>query len=159
LCNDFEFFYTQTLKNNRDDLDLFVQNIQKHFKAYKRKNPNFIYLIIYEKHKDGNNYHLHGLVGGLGLDLYVNDNGYYSLKDFEDLGYNSISKIQDKLKVSNYITKYLTKDFVKTSKGSTYFRSNGLNLAKRIIIDDLCLDNLKLKYENEFVKIYKENLS
>lgn len=156
LCNDFEYFYTQTLKNNRSDLDNFVKEIQKHFKAYKRKNPNFVYLIIYEKHKDGKCYHLHGLVGGLGLDLYKNDYGYYSLADFEDLGFNSISKIQDKLKISNYITKYITKDFVKTSKGSSYFRSNGLKLARRIEVDYIDFTSLNLKYENDFVKIYEE---
>ena len=78
LCNDFKYFYTQTLKENRYDLDEFVHQIKKRFKAYKRKNKNFIYLIIFEKHKDGA-YHLHGLVGGLGIDLYENKNGYLSL--------------------------------------------------------------------------------
>lgn len=156
ICNDFEYFYTQTLKDNRENLDNFVKDIQKHFKAYKRKNKNFIYLIIYEKHKDGKSYHLHGLVGGLGLDVYENNNGYLSLADLEDLGFNSLSKIQDKQKVSNYITKYISKDFVKTSKGQSYFRSYGLKEAKRTYIDDLDTTNLKLKYENDFVKIYKE---
>ena len=159
LCNPFEFFYTQTLKQNRYDLDNFIKEIQKMFKAYKRKNKNFIYLIIYEKHEDGA-YHLHGLVGGLGLDVYTNDNGYLSLADLEVLGFNSLKRLgttaEDKAKVANYITKYITKDFLKTLKGSTYFRSNGLKTAKRTVIDDIDFTKLDLKYENDFVKIFKE---
>lgn len=116
LCNPFEYFFTQTLNSDFDryNLDEFKSNIQKLFKAYKRKNPNFIYLIIYEKHKDGA-YHLHGLVGGLGSDVYLNSNGYFSLSFFEVLGFNSLSKIIDKVKISHYITKYITKDNIKTS--------------------------------------------
>lgn len=116
LCNPFEYFFTQTLNTDFDryNLDKFKQNIQKLFKAYKRKNPNFIYLIIYEKHKDGA-FHLHGLVGGLGPDLYLNSNSYFSLLFFEVLGFNSLSKIVDKIKIAHYITKYITKDNVKTS--------------------------------------------
>lgn len=155
LCNDFEYFYTQTLKENRYDLDEFVQQIKKRFKAYKRKNKDFIYLIIFEKHKDGA-YHLHGLVGGLGIDVYKNQNGYLSLYDFEELGFNSLSKIKDKIKVSSYITKYITKDFVKTSSGYSYFHSKDLNFARRFYLDDVDTTKLKLSFESEFIKIYKE---
>lgn len=159
LCNDFEYFYTQTLKENRFDFDNFIKEIQKRFKAYKRKNKDFIYLIIYEKHKDGA-YHLHGLVAGLGLDLYTNKNGYLSLSDFEDLGFNSLKKLgltdEDKSKVASYITKYITKDFIKSSKNQSYFRSYGLKTAKRTVIDDIDYNKLDLKYENDFVKIFKE---
>ena len=99
LCNNFEFFYTQTLKDNRYDLENFKKSIREKFKAYKRKNKDFIYLIIYEKHKDGA-FHLHGLIGGVGNDLYINNYGYYSLAFFECLGFNSISVIKDIKKTS-----------------------------------------------------------
>lgn len=155
LCNDFKYFYTQTLKENRYDLDEFVQQIKKRFKAYKRKNKDFIYLIIFEKHKDGA-YHLHGLVGGLGIDLHKNNNGYLSLYDFEELGFNSLSEIKDKIKVSSYITKYITKDFVKTSSGYSYFHSKDLNFAKRFYLDDFDFSTLKLEFENDFVKIFRK---
>lgn len=163
MCNDFEYFYTQTLNDNRYDLDNFVDEIKKRFKAYKRKNENFIYLIIYEKHKDGA-YHLHGLVGGLGIDVYKNKNGFLSLACLEDLGFNSLKKIGrtdiDKIKVSNYITKYITKDFLKTSTGFSYFHSKGLKTAKRKVFQpetfNHIIDYLELKYENDFIKIYEE---
>lgn len=155
LCNDFEYFFTQTLKDNRYDLENFKKNIQAKFKAYKRKNKDFIFLIIYEKHKDGA-FHLHGLVGGLGNDLHINDNGYYSLSFFEELGYNSLSAIKDKLKVSHYITKYLSKDPVKTDSNVSYFHSRGLKFAKRFYIDDLDTSFLKKSFENDYIVKFKE---
>ena len=127
LCNDFDYFFTQTLNtnHNRYDLNQFKSLIQRKFKAYKRINPAFKYLIIYEKHKDGA-YHLHGLVSGLGLDVYKNSNNYLSLAFFEDLGFNSLSKIKDNVKVSHYITKYISKNIEKTNTGYSYFHSQGL---------------------------------
>lgn len=155
LCNDFKYFYTQTLKDNRYDLESFKKAIQEKFKAYKRKNEDFIYLVIYERHKDGA-FHLHGLIGGVGNDLYENHNGYYSLAFFEDIGYNSISAIKDKVKVSSYITKYLTKDIVKTDSKMSYFHSRDLKFARRLKFDDFDYSNLELSYENDFIKIFKE---
>lgn len=155
LCNEFEYFYTQTLKDNRYDLENFKKSIHKKFKAYKRINKNFIFLIIYEKHKDGA-FHLHGLIGGVGNDLYVNNNGYYSLAFFEDLGFNSISAIKDKEKTSSYITKYISKDITKTDSNMSYFHSRGLKFARRLKFDDFDYSSLSFCYENEFIKIYKE---
>lgn len=157
LCNDFEYFFTQTLNtnHNRYDLNEFKLLIQKKFKAYKRKNSDFKYLIIFEKHKDGA-YHLHGLVSGLGQDVYINSNNYLSLAFFEDLGFNSLSKIKDNVKVSHYITKYISKDMEKTSSGYTYFHSQGLKTCKKTVLDFNEFKNyLILTYENEFIKKYK----
>ena len=149
-CNEFTFFFTQTLKYNRYDLNCFKKEIQRKFKAYKRKNKDFIYLIIYEKHKDGA-FHLHGLVGGIGEDFYINNNNYLSLAFFEDLGYNSLSKIKDKLKISNYITKYITKDFEKTDTGYSYFHSKSLNVPLVETVKSIP-KNCKLVFENDYLK-------
>ena len=149
-CNNFEYFFTQTLIENRDDLETFKKNIQKKFKAYKRINKNFIYLIIFEKHKDGC-YHLHGVVGGLGSDVYINDNFYLSLKFFEDLGYNSLSRIKNIFKISNYITKYITKDLIKTESGYSYFHSKNLNVPIREKVKYIPV-NAELIFENDYIK-------
>lgn len=149
-CNNFQFFFTQTLKDNRYDLNCFKKEIQRKFKAYKRKNKDFIYLIIYEKHKNGA-FHLHGLVGGIGDDFYINDNGYLSLKFFEDLGFNSLSKIKDKIRVSNYIIKYMTKNLEKTETGYSYFHSKNLNVPFVERVKHLP-KNCKLVFENDYLK-------
>lgn len=156
LCNDFEYFYTQTLNSNynRYDLEEFKKIIQKKFKAYKRKYSNFKYLIIFEKHKNGA-YHLHGLIAGLGVDVYINSNNYLSLAFFEDLGFNSLSKIKDNIKVSHYITKYITKDFEKTASGYSYFHSQNLKTAQKTELNfNEYKNELNLVYENEFIKKY-----
>lgn len=157
LCNDFEYFYTQTLNSNYDryDLEEFKKIIQKKFKAYKRKNTNFKYLLIFEKHKNGA-YHLHGLLSGLGIDVYTNSNNYLSLAFFEDLGFNSLSKVKDNIKVAHYITKYITKDFEKTASGYSYFHSKNLKTAQKTELNfNEYKDDLNLVYQNEFIKKYK----
>lgn len=54
LCNNFEYFYTQTMNNNYDRYNLndFKKILLKKFKSYKRINKDFKYLIIFEKHKN-----------------------------------------------------------------------------------------------------------
>ena len=39
-CNNFQYFYTQTIKNDRFNLDNFKSIIQKKFKAYIIKKSN-----------------------------------------------------------------------------------------------------------------------
>lgn len=156
LMNDFEYFYTQTINScyDRFNLEDFKSLILKKFKAYKRINHNFIYLIIFEKHKNGA-FHLHGLVGGLGIDLHKNLNGYDTLEFFTDIGFNSLSKIKDKERVSNYILKYISKDISKTLSGYSYFHSKGLKLPTKEEIHIDRFENLKLIYENKFLKKFR----
>lgn len=156
IMNNFDYFYTQTINSNYDrfNLEEFKKIILKKFKAYKRINKDFIYLIIFEKHLDGA-FHLHGLVSGLGIDLHKNSNGYDTLEYFTDIGYNSISKIKNKIAISNYILKYISKDFCKTLSGYSYFHSKNLKLP---IIQETYIDtfsNLKLIFENEYIKKYE----
>lgn len=156
LMNDFQYFYTQTINSNYDrfNLEEFKTLILKKFKAYKRINKDFIYLIIFEKHKNGA-FHLHGLVGGLGIDLHKNNNGYDTLEFFTDIGFNSLSKIKDKERVSNYILKYISKDITKTLSGYSYFHSKNLKLPikEEIFIDNF--NNLQLIYENKYLKKFR----
>lgn len=61
LCNNFEYFATLTVDKNycdRYDVDICQYNLKKLFKAYKRKNKNFAYLFITERHLDGA-FHFH----------------------------------------------------------------------------------------------------
>lgn len=61
LCNDFEYFATFTLDPNKCDrysLTECQELLRKKLKALKRKNKNFAYLFITEKHKDGA-FHFH----------------------------------------------------------------------------------------------------
>ena len=155
LSNDFEYFFTQTFNINRDDNDFLCELLQKKFKAYKRKNKDFKYVYIFEKHKDNKSYHIHGLVKGLGDDVYINKNGYLSLRFFEDIGFNSLKKINDsvddKKRVANYILKYITKDLFKTSKNQRYFCSKDLKRPIKKCYKKYSIENFNVLYENDFI--------
>ena len=63
LCNDFQYFFTSTVNSelaDRYSLSECQKNIRKIMKSIKRKNKDFIYLFITEKHKDGA-FHFHSL--------------------------------------------------------------------------------------------------
>ena len=135
LCNDFEYFSTLTINSDMADrfsLDNCQQLLKKLLKKIKRKNKNFRYIFITEKHENGA-FHFHGLIGGINKeDFVLNDNGYYHLPIFTDnLGFNSFSPIVDYSKCCNYITKYITKDCVKNSHNQVYISSRGLKKATR----------------------------
>lgn len=150
FCNDFNFFATFTINSevcDRYSLDACQNELKKMLKAYKRKNPNFKYLFITEKHKNGA-FHFHGLVSGLS-DFYVNDNGYLSSKHWDKLGFNSFSKIKDYNKTCNYITKYISKDCVRNSHNQIYICSRGL---KRPDVYEIPKVDIDWQFENDFVK-------
>ena len=63
-----------------------------------------------EFHKDGA-IHFHGLLYIDEKELIENDNGYLTWLRYQNrFGYISLSKILNKEKTANYISKYLSKD-------------------------------------------------
>lgn len=152
LSNDFEYFATITVaseKADRFNLDECQEKLRKIFKKLKRKNKNFAYIFITEKHKDGA-FHFHGLVRGL-EDFYINNNNYLSHSAFDALGFNSFSKIKSYIKCCNYITKYITKDCVRNSRGTVYISSRHLKKADVYEYKDINFDDYS--FNNDFVSI------
>lgn len=152
LCNDFEYFATFTVNSEKCDrytLNDVQDKIKKILHKIKRKNKDFAFLIITEKHKDGA-FHFHGLIKGIN-DLYLNDNGYYSSYIFSnELGFNSFSKILDYTKCCNYITKYITKDCIKNSHNQIYISSRGLKKATKEEFQNI---DFIPTFTNEYVSI------
>ncbi len=150
LCNDFQYFATITVNSancDRFSLSECQRTLKKKLHKLKRKNSNFAFIFITEKHKNGA-FHFHGLVKG--IDMYVNSNGYLSNKVFDEIGYNSFSLIKDYNKCCNYITKYITKDCIKNENNQIYFCSRGLKRATKYDIDII---DLNWNFENDFCKI------
>ena len=152
LCNDFEYFATFTVNNEKCDrysLNEVQDKLKKVLHKIKRNNKDFAFLIITEKHKDGA-FHFHGLVKGIN-DLFINDNGYLSSKIFNnELGFNSFSKIKDYTKCCNYILKYITKDCIKNSHNQIYISSRGLKKATR---EEFTNIDFTPTFTNDFVEI------
>lgn len=157
LCNNFTHFATITVNSKNADRfslskcqDLLKYKIKE---KIRRKNKDFAYIFITEKHKDGA-FHFHGLVKG--LEFYINNNGYLSNDVFDEIGFNSFSKIKDFEKTCNYITKYITKDCVKNENNQIYICSRGLKKAIKYEINPI---DIKWSYENDFCKIKDFNIN
>lgn len=140
LCNPWDYWCTFTIdpqKYDRHNLDAFMRDFAKFLNNYNSYNCpqeyKVKYLLVPEQHKDGA-WHLHGFIKGIKpSDLYVNQYGYLTWKQYEQkFGFISMDKIKDLDKASSYILKYMTKD---TDKNVTdlhrhlYYASHGLEKA------------------------------
>lgn len=157
LSNEFNYFGTMTFDKelvDRFNINDICDLLKTTFKAYRRKYKDFKYLYILEKHKNGA-YHLHGLFDGFG-DLYINKYGYLNSIFFQEkLGkVNSFSVVKHKGKIANYITKYITKDCIRSPTRQLYFCSKGLQRSE--VFKCVYVENFvdKLKYVNDYCLLY-----
>lgn len=139
LCNWFTHFCTFTFasdKVNRQDFGACRSKLTKFFNNYRsRLSPDFRYLVVPERHKDGA-WHFHGVVRGIRpKDLFVPDSilkrvgddlilvpntpKYASWGQYErSLGFFNISRIRCIPACAVYVTKYITKDLDSLAAGS-----------------------------------------
>lgn len=133
-ANRWDWYITLTLspeKVDRSNYDECLAAVRKWFNNVKfRCCPGLKYIIIPELHKDGKNYHFHGLLAdceGLTFtDSKVRQKGkkVYNLQQY-NLGFSNCTKVTDTRKVSAYITKYITKELQAHIKGKRrYLASN-----------------------------------
>lgn len=143
--NLWEYFVTLTF----NDLELggtyshikVLEKLQNWLKVQRRNNPNMYYLFVPEFHKSGR-IHFHGLVGNVpnwkleksrnsnnNRLIKVNGKQIYNLLNYK-LGFSTISFIEDKFKVSLYISKYVTKDLIDLKHKKRYWYSRNLSKPK-----------------------------
>lgn len=130
---DWEYFITLTYSpdkiDSRYDFSLCMKKAHKWINNCKnRKARELLYLLVPEQHKDGA-WHIHGLLcNTTGLTFTDSGKRYdgkivYNLDDWK-LGFSTATKVTDTYKVSNYITKYITKDLCAVTPGKQrYFVS------------------------------------
>lgn len=142
LCNPWDYWCTFTIdpkKYDRYNLDGFFKDFSDTIRNYNNFNckdcpeHRIKYLLVPEQHEDGA-WHLHGFIKGIRpKDLYINDYGYLTWKQYEKkFGFISMDKIQDLDKASSYILKYMTKDVDKNVSElgrHMYYASHGLQKA------------------------------
>jgi hypothetical protein len=147
IANDWAYWATQTFNPNvidRFDLDEIISKYNKRLRNLKSRNyAELKWLIVPEQHKDGA-YHLHMFMSGIpadrvqysGYDYCNKDKNYsrpiYNWLDTVDFGYNDylfIGNLEplDRLKMANYVTKYITKDLaINRFNKKKYWTSKGL---------------------------------
>ena len=122
--NDWDYFFTGTFDKekvgDRKDLEKLKKSTLEFFKNQSKKY-GIKYLLIPELHKDGA-LHWHGLIRDVNDQLKLTDSGkkyngriiynMYSWNKYK--GFNTCVEIgkedDDKMAVSNYITKYISKN-------------------------------------------------
>lgn len=134
-CN-WEYFITLTYSpdmiENRYDFSLCMKKCSRWIRnCQNRKAKELLYLLVPEQHKDGA-WHIHGLLcNTTGLTFTDSGKRYdgkivYNLDDWK-LGFSTATKVTDIYKVSNYITKYITKDLCAVTPGKQrYFVSKSI---------------------------------
>lgn len=135
-CNDFDYFITLTFDSekiiNRFDYKSCTEALKRFTKHLTYKGIK--YIIVPELHSNGA-YHFHGLLKGeIELKQAINSKtgqdikGVFNIVSFP-FGFSTASLIRDKVRVSTYITKYITKNLLYTvPKGyKRYWASKGLN--------------------------------
>lgn len=149
-CNPWDYFVTLTIspeRFNRYQLNDYVKVLGKFINNYHTNHHSKIsYLLIPERHKDGA-WHMHGLMSGiLPKHLIINSNGYLDFPMYSrKFGYCSLSPVKSHDRVSKYITKYISKDFLQMPYGQRlYYCSKGLKKSELLYqfenVDSSCIE-------------------
>lgn len=157
--NNFDLFWTLTFdddKVNARDYPYAKQRLRAWLKYQRETYGKFDYIFVAELHKSGR-IHFHGLTYGFYPPLtearspktnrLIKKNGLqiYNAPTWKN-GFSTVSKIQDKSKTANYISKYITKDLMAIPSGykePRYFVSRGLkqpDIVFKTISDDYVAD-------------------
>ena len=167
--NHWEYFVTLTFNDKE-----FTNGIYSHEEALKllrrfidnqhHLNPFMSYLMVAEFHKSGR-LHFHGLFANVPnwhlltarypkSNRLIKKNGkqIYNLINYK-LGFTTISKVESQEKVSNYISKYISKDLMKLKFKKAFWYSRDLEKPK--LEYEYNEEKLEQVYHNEQVKFNK----
>lgn len=163
--NDFDMFWTLTFDNNKvaNVDDYRFDEMNKWLRKMRDMYGKFRYIAIPERHKSGA-IHWHMVTGDFKPVLINSGKKYrnafiYNCVDWE-YGFSNIQKVRSKIKVANYISKYITKDLINSpvrKNKKKYWTSKGLSLPV-VEYGDKKIKGINLGeavYENEILKIYE----
>ena len=122
--NYWDWWITLTLnkeKVNRYDYSICSQKLKNWLDYLRDRNPDMIYLIVPEKHKDGA-WHFHGLFANMNEDEFSDsgkytDNGQkvYKIGKYK-YGWSYAVRLDGSFAIVAYMTKYITKDLCEVTK-------------------------------------------
>lgn len=155
LCNNFEYFCTFTFDPKKVDRFNFGACYHKmsvwiHHQADNsaRLGKKFTYLVIPEQHKSGA-WHFHALIsqysGTMKRSGHKSSTGrdVYNITSFRS-GFTTAVPIDNSDAVSEYVTKYITKDFITMFNQRRFFCSRGLIRPKKISNSNIFRNTLPL---------------
>lgn len=167
INNKHTHFLTLTFNEKYPTNELRIKRVDTWLKSMRRKYGDIIYCLVFELHKSGL-IHVHGVMNLEGFSLRrakspkTNKELYdssgrdiYNLKDWDSTGFSTVTKLEDSTKVSNYITKYVTKDLEKVvpQNKKRYRASISNKPQQRYLSKDETIHLLatqKITFENEF---------
>ncbi|KAA1035161.1 hypothetical protein ERX35_011190 [Macrococcus equipercicus] len=157
LSNEFTHFWNITqdekVVGDRLDDEIALKNLKRFLQTTreraKLKGITFGYVFVPERHKNGA-LHFHGFTFGYPYEFV--DSGHtwkgkpvYNCKQWKK-GFTNVTEIQDKIKASNYITKYLTKEMLSQDLGKgkkKYWCSKGLKLPEIEYLENNVCEGMK----------------
>lgn len=146
MANHWEWFVTLTFNNisqNRADDKEVCKQWAKFRKDIRKRFPDMYYLAVPERHEDGC-IHFHLPVGGVSAEqLKLVFSGHYDKNGREiyncnawRYGISTVTKVDDTEKVSEYILKYIGKDFgVSDEFKKRYWASKNCKRPKKRFVD------------------------
>lgn len=166
LCNNFEYFCTFTFdpkKHDRYDVNRckFIMSMWLH--RQRKHSPEMKYLIVPEFHKDGA-LHFHALLAnfnGTLKDSKKRQNGriIYNMTGYRAGFTTAVPIDHNKVAVSNYIKKYITKDMPLIYGRKRYWVSQNLDKPIKTVNAFSRIKNLPLftkkTYETEYYEVYE----
>lgn len=185
VSNKWQYFGTITLNGKncpRDDISIAYKKLSKFLNNYKtRYSSDFQYLILPELHSDQRSWHFHGLFSNMCEDiisfrdcdviprkiakkLAKGEDVYKWLSVDKTFGFCSlISTCGSDVNCAKYMAKYISKSAECLSDPVyKYFRflRTSSNLRKPLkLVTDALPDDARFVYQNEYVIVYRKELS
>lgn len=164
LANNFDIFATFTFDprkiSDRFSYTACYHKFQVWIHNQLLKSPELKYLAIPERHKNGA-WHFHVLManynGSLKMSCHRSSSGreIYNITSYRS-GFSTACKIDDVETVSNYVMKYITKDFIRDFNQRRFTCSRNLSRPVRTtnVKIDFTLPHRKV-YENENMEMFE----
>lgn len=161
--NHFDKFWTLTFdpKKFGSSDNLRFEEMKKFLKRMTRKYGKFNYLAVPERHKSGA-IHWHMMTGYFEPKLIDSGKRYKEKTIFNcpewEFGFTNVQNVRSKKKISNYVSKYITKDLMDSParrNKKKYWASRSLELPKTFGIKELLNLNIEPDFESDICKIYE----
>lgn len=157
---NWKWFVTFTFERTKSDASDYVEVVEKlkHKLNHTQQRicPNLKYIIVPELHKDGTNYHFHGLFANCDELNFVFSGKFdkHGRNVFNipmwSWGFSTATLVGDTRKASSYICKYVTKDTEHyLFNKRRYFSNVKKTVAEKLVVDDV----------NGFIEMYADDIT